>query len=363
MIVDFRKVKTLVIKVGTHSLTKRDGKLDQQKITLLVEQIAKIKQGRSVVLVSSGAVGAGIGELALRERPRALSLLQATAAVGQSVLMSVYRDLFKAQGIIVAQILLAEEDFSNRRRYLNFRNTIHRLLREGVIPIINENDVIATHELKVGDNDTLSAMIAANIKAELLIMLSDIDGLYDRDPNHRSARLIEEVHEITPEIEKLSGKGKGYSVGGIHTKVEAARICMKAGITMSLVDGSKKGVIHQVLENTRIGTVFLPQEPANSKEQWLRIARPKGIITIDQGAEKAVLSGKSLLARGIHDVRGIFDRGDLVIIQGPKKEIGKGLSEYSSDMLGRIKGRTSETIEKLLGFASPAIKHDNFITY
>lgn len=363
MIIDFSKTKTLVIKVGTNTISSKDSTLDRDRMAHIVDQIASIFKGRHVVLVTSGAVGAGIDELGLKQRPRALEELQACAAVGQSVLMRVYYDLFKDHGLKISQILLAEEDFSDRRRYLNFRNAIHALLEKGVIPIVNENDVIATHELKVGDNDTLAAMIASNIDADLLLMLSDIDGVYDRDPKKPGAKKIPSVSEITPAMDRLKGRGKGYSVGGITTKIQAAKICMNAGVPMNLVLGTQKDIIVKVLANERFGTVFLPQRKHNAKERWIGFARPKGIIAIDDGAKMALSQGKSLLASGIDDVHGIFRRGDLLIIQNKEIEFGKGIIEYSSDDLNRIKGKSSKEIMGLMGFANPAIQRDNLVLH
>lgn len=255
------KAKRIVVKVGTASLTDEHSKLDSSKIQKLVDEVMKlVKEGKEVILITSGAIGAGIGRLGMKDRPRDLSSLQAAAAVGQGILMETYENCFKKYDLPVAQVLLTREDFVNPARYKNFENTLNQLLSWKTIPIINENDTVAVEEIKVGDNDTLSAFTTTGIRADLLIMLSDVDGLYTGDPNqNRDAKLIKTVEAITPEIEKLAGKASRRGFGGMMTKVQAAKVVTEFGIPVVITRGSEKNVLKRVLEGEEIGTLFIPK--------------------------------------------------------------------------------------------------------
>lgn len=255
-------INRIVIKIGTSNLTDKRYRLDPRKIKKFTKEIIELrKQNKEVILVTSGAIGAGIGRLNLRQRPKDMKLLQAAAAVGQNILMNTYDRYFSKYNQTIAQILLTYEDFSKRQRYLNLRNTLITLLKSGVVPIINENDTTAVDEIRVGDNDNLSALVASNLGADLLVILSDIDGLYTCDPSRsKEAKLISTVDEITPELEKNTGKNSIRGVGGMKTKIQAAKITMKSGIPMIVANGSEKAVIKRVISGEPIGTIFLPKK-------------------------------------------------------------------------------------------------------
>lgn len=353
--------KRIVVKVGTSTLTHANGRLHLQRMESLARQLTDLRNGgREVVLVSSGAVGAGLGRLGLEERPKTMPERQAAAAVGQGLLMQVYSKLFSEYGQIVAQVLLTREDLDHRLRYLNARNTILTLLGYGVIPIINENDTVATDELKnlhFGDNDQLSALVACTVGADLLVLLSDIDGLYNRDPRqHTDAEKITVVKELTPELfVGAGGAGSRRGTGGMATKLEAARIATRSGIAMLLADGSVPGVLHRILDGGEAeGTLFLPQKDALlQRERWMAFAGcPVGTLQIDAGAVNALVKqGKSLLPSGIVAVEGHFGAGDLIrITDSEGREIARGLTHYGDEELRKIMGRKCSEIQGLLGY-------------
>lgn len=348
-------MKRVVVKVGSSCLTKNNCKLDIPQLEMLVGDMAELRKHCDVVFVTSGAVAAGMGMLALPSRPRRLEQLQAMAAIGQSVLMHRYQILFSKQGITTAQILLSEEDFSVRERFLNFRNTLEELLKLKILPIINENDPVATKELRIGDNDTLSAAVASNIGADFLFMLSDVDGLYDKNPRLKGAKLIERVEKITPEIASLKGGGKAsHGVGGISTKIQAVNICGQAGVTMILMNGRRKGLLLSAFRGEPAGTTFVPSVRKPKKNLWVQVAKPKGVVIVDAGAWKALKEKKSLLASGIVGVSGFFPRGEVVEIRADSGElIGKGVCSYSSDELQKAKGLRSAQILKIFGYSVP----------
>lgn len=335
--------EVIVIKIGTSVITHPDGRLDLNQIENLASQVANLK-GKGIVIVTSGAIGAGMAELGLKRRPQDISELQACAAVGQGRLIEAYNQAFKKKGHIVAQILLTADDLRNRVRFLNARNTMLRLLDEGVIPIVNENDTVAVEEIKFGDNDRLSALITNLVQADLLVILSDVDGLYDN-----KGRVIERVAHITKEIENLCGrKGSMLSTGGMQTKLEAAKIVTRAGIGMIIANGRKSGVLTGIESN---GTYFEPHTKGlSAKKRWLAFfTKPHGSIIIDEGAEEALTQkGKSLLASGIIGVKGSFKVGDAVnIISSDGRKIACGLVNYTSSELEKIKGlKTSEIKNK-----------------
>ncbi len=316
------KVKKVVVKIGTGILTTDDGHLDKEQIKNLAGQAVELNQmGYHVVVVSSGAVGSGMGELGIEKRPVTLPELQAVAAVGQSKLISMYDDCFKLHGYHAAQILLTREDFEDRQRYLNTCNTIHTLFQLKVIPVVNENDTISVDEIKFGDNDALSALVTNLLNAELLIILSSVDGLYDKHPTGKSkAAVIPVVENVSDEIRQLAFDLKTKrGVGGMQTKLEAASVVTNAGEAVIIANGRMDGVLKKIVQGEHLGTLFLPKhEKLASRKRWIGYTiKPKGKIYIDDGAMHALRDkGKSLLASGIVSVEGIFSKGDIISISG-----------------------------------------------
>jgi glutamate 5-kinase len=353
---DLSKAKRIVIKVGTSNLTDKNYRLEPRKVEKLAKDIVELKRhGKEVILVTSGAIGAGIGKLDLKRRPRDIKVLQATAAVGQNILMSTYDRYFANYDQIIAQVLLTHEAFFNRQRYLNLRNTLITLLKSGIIPIINENDTVAVDEIKLGDNDNLSALVASNLDADLLIILSDVDGLYTYNPKRsKKAELISIVDEITPEIERIAETGGKTGVGGMKTKIQAAKVTMKSGIPLVIANGREENILIRTIEGERVGTLFMPKttRKMNGKEHWIRFASsPKGRIKVDEGAKTALIkNGSSLLPSGIIGVENEFRSGDTVsIVDTEGVEFAKGISNYSSSDIEKIKGLQSKEIEQILG--------------
>ena len=349
------KAKRIVIKIGTSNLTDKSYRLEPRKVEKLAKEISELKsQDKEVIVVTSGAIGAGIGKLDLKQRPRDIKVLQATAAVGQSVLMSTYDSYFARFGQTIAQVLLTYGDFVNRQRYLNIRNTLITLLKSGVIPIINENDTVAVDELKFGDNDTLSALVASNLGADLLILLSDIDGLFTYNPKRSAkAEFIPLVDEITDEIERIAETGGKTSVGGMKTKIQAAKVTMKAGIPMVIANGGEENILMRIIEGAPVGTLFIPKQVRmNDRAHWILFsASPKGQIKVDAGAKTALVKrGGSLLPSGIVGVENEFICGDPVsIVDAKGVEFARGITNYSSSDIEKIKGAQSSAIEQLLG--------------
>ena len=352
-------IKTLVIKIGT-TLLSGDRPFDGKLLEEIVRDLAELKQQRNmnILVVSSGAIGCGMNSLGLTERPRSLPMKQAAAAVGQSTLMHYYETLFHTwgKGLKTAQVLLSAGDLDNRETYLNVRNTIKALFDlETVIPIVNENDSTATSEITFGDNDTLAAKIAAKIDADLLILLSDVDGLYDKNPaRDKSARLIPYVEAVTEAIEALAGDTiVETSVGGMKTKLAAAKIACAAGVPMVLANGRRPRIIPEVLAGRSPATLFAVSGDALShRKRWIAFGRKAGgTLQIDDGACRALVhSGKSLLAAGVVAVEGAFGVGAAVrIVDLEGREIARGLVNYSSEEIARIKGRKTKEIEAILG--------------
>jgi glutamate 5-kinase len=356
----------LVIKLGTTVVMGDEGGGARGQIASFVEAIADLKQaGREVLLVSSGAVGLGAERLGATQRGRSLPLKQACAAVGQGRLMALYSDALDRFGITTAQILVTEEDFSNRRRYLNLRSTISKLLELGVLPIINENDTVSTAEIEpldgqsfqrvnFGDNDKLSALVASKIGADLLLLLTDVDGLYSSNPDSDDARLISVVEEITTDIEALGQAGSstsGLGRGGMKTKIEAARIATQSGCAVIIANGKLPAVIQRVCAGEELGTLFLPRAGLPEKRRWIAFATTvKAALKVNEGAERALLDGKaSLLAAGVTEVRGSFERGDVVsILDVQEREFARGIINYSSVEVRKLSGQRSEKIDELI---------------
>ncbi len=361
---DLGEIHKIVVKVGTSTLAKEDGNLNVDKIKKIVKEISDlVDKGYEVMLVTSGAVGAGMGQLKLKEKPKSLSEKQSVAAVGQVSLMHLYQTLFSNHNKIIAQLLLTKSDFENRSRYLNARNVCNSLLDKKIVPIINENDAITTSEIKVGDNDTLSALVSGLIDADLLIILSDIEGLYNKNPQkYDDAELVEIVEHITDEVKQMAGgEGSKFGTGGMQTKIIAAEMATKIGTNLVISNGSNPENIGKIVNKENIGTLFINKhKKISSKKYWLAYGtNKKGTIIIDEGAEKALLKGNSLLSVGIKNVEGTFQRGTVVQILNMNNEpIAKGISNYTSEEIEKIKGYKSDKIEKILGY-----KYDNVIVH
>lgn len=352
----FEKVKRIVVKVGSSSITHPTGKLNLNQIESLVRQLADLAhQGKEIILVSSGAVGAGMGKLGLKERPKTIPEKQAAAAVGQGVLLHMYEKIFAEYGPTVAQVLLTREDLSDRKRFLNARNALLTLISFGVIPIINENDTVAVDEIKFGDNDTLSAMVASLVEADLLIILSDIDGLYTGNPQKDAkAKLVPMVEEITPEVEALAGgAGSKLGTGGMLTKLQAGKIAMNSGVSMMIGKGQQPRILLDLVAGEDLGTWFIPKNSKlQCKKKWIAFGTAvQGTITVDAGAAKALSAGgKSLLASGITKIEGQFGQGNAVrVCDEAGQEIARGLVNYTSEEVDKIKGLHSKAFDEVLG--------------
>ncbi len=348
--------QTVVVKVGTNVLTEADGRLDSRRLQALADQIQRIRHsGRQVALVSSGAIGAGIGRLGLGKRPADLRHLQACAAIGQSFLMRAYQECFDRHNINTAQILLTAGDFDNRTRYLNARNTILTLFEWQVLPIINENDTVSIAEIRFGDNDHLAAMVTNLLQAPLLILLTVVDGLYSSDPNSDpKAEKVVTVSHIDSSVTDMAGSSKStLGTGGMQSKLRAARLATAAGESVIMANGSSPGVLDAIFAAEPVGTLFLPQR-ANlpAWKRWLGLtARPKGKLFINDGARTAVReNGKSLLPVGVVEIQGNFRAGDVVsLCDMTGAEFARGLTNYSSDDAGQILGLRTAKIQEVLG--------------
>ena len=351
------KGRRIVVKVGTSILASVEKGLHHDVFSNLAREISALKrQGFEIILVSSGAIAAGMEKLGYKSRPMSITQKQATAAVGQTRLMNIYENLFSRCHQMVAQVLLTRDDLGHRQRFLNARNTLLTLLELGIIPIINENDTVVVDEIKFGDNDNLAALITNLIEADLLIILTDIDGLCDGDPRyHPHARCIPLVEDIDAEMEGMIGDTHGeWNVGGMVSKVQAARKASRFGIPTVIACGTKREIIHQILKGKEVGTLILPKmEPLSSRKHWIAFnLNPKGDVVVDDGAKKAIIQkGKSLLPSGVLKVKGAFGRGDSVSCLGPRgKEFARGLVNYGVLELEKIKGLHSNQIAKVLGY-------------
>jgi glutamate 5-kinase len=363
-------LRRLLVKIGSNILTSEDNGLDLERVQSIADDISSVRDsGYEVVVVSSGAVAAGMKKLELKEKPKDIVLKQASAAVGQSSLMWAYEKSFNAHGLKVAQILLTRDDFADRKRYINSRNTLIALLSYGVIPVINENDTVATDEIRFGDNDHLASLVAGLIDAERLIILSDVDGLFSDDPGRNpGAKLIEVVEKITPEMEKgAGGAGSTVGTGGMFSKLLAAKRAVRHGITVNIINGRRKGAISSLLEGVRHGTEFKPEKTRlSSKKGWIAYAcRTKGSIVIDDGAAKALTrGGRSLLPSGVVSITGNFEAGDAVYCMDSRgNRVAKGLANYSSSEVDKIKGKKTSEIEGILGYSysDEVIHRDNLV--
>ena len=367
---EIKNAVRVVVKIGTSTLTYNNGKLNLFRIEKLVRELADLaNQGKEIILVTSGAVGAGLDRLGSTERPKTIPEKQAVAAIGQGILMHMYEKLFAEYGQIVAQVLLTRENSVKHKLYINSRNTLLTLLKMGVIPVINENDAIAIDELKIGDNDTLSATVATIVDADLLIILSDIEGVFTANPqNDPTAQLIEGITDITPEIEELAGgAGSKLGTGGMYTKIQAAKIAVNAGVTMVIASGALEGVVRNILSGENIGTIFPAKEQhLQVRKSWLAFgAMIKGELVVDEGCEKALITeGSSLLSVGIVEVKGTFDQGNSVrILSKQGREIARGLANYNSEEIKKICGKNTNNISKILGskLYDEVIHRDNMV--
>jgi glutamate 5-kinase len=364
-----KDAKRLVVKIGSSLLVDEEtGKLHQAWLDALCDDVAEAHaRGQEVLIVTSGAVAIGRGPLGMAGRKLRLEEKQAAAATGQMRLTQAYQNSLDRHGITVAQVLVTLDDTENRRRYLNARNTLDTLLRLRAIPVINENDSVATAEIRFGDNDRLAARVTQMISADTCVLLSDIDGLYTADPrSNPGATLISEVRDITPEIEAMAGvSGSSVGSGGMITKIMAAKICVTAGCRMAIALGKTMRPL-KALESGGRSTWFLPiAEPRAARKRWIAgSVQTRGAIFVDDGAVTALFDGKSLLPAGVLDVSGDFERGDAVDIRAQDNRIiGKGLSAYAAGDMRAIKGRKSEDIETILGYRgrSEVIHRDDLV--
>ncbi len=346
----------MVVKVGSALLVDADtGRINRSWLETLVEDLLRLrKRGQRVILVSSGAIALGRRRLGLKHGVLRLEESQAAAAVGQIRLAHAYKELLEGLDVIVAQVLLTLEDSERRRRYLNARATLETLLELGALPVINENDTVATAEIRYGDNDRLAARVAQMVGAECLVLLSDVEGLYSADPNREpGARFIHEVRQLTPEIEAMAGRPLSQlGSGGMSAKIAAARIALAAGCHMCIAAGSHRHPLRRIEEGADC-TWFVPTaSPATARKQWIAgTLRPLGAITIDAGALRALLEGRSLLPAGVTAARGRFDRGDTVsVLDAAGQEVARGIIAYSDGDAARIMGRRSSEIVEILGF-------------
>jgi glutamate 5-kinase len=347
---------TVVVKVGTNVLTGPDGTLDPARLQGLADQVHRLMQkGKKVALVSSGAIGAGVGRLGLDKRPADLRQLQACAAVGQSFLMRAYQECLEAQGLNTAQILLTAGDFDSRARYLNARNTIMTLFEWGVLPIINENDTVSVAEIRFGDNDHLAAMVTNLLQAPLLVLLSVVDGLYATDPaTDSAATVLATVPLIDSGVMGMAGASRSVlGTGGMRSKLRAARLATAAGESVILANGTRPGILDSIFAADPVGTLFLPHgSTVPAWKRWLGYtARPRGRLIVDAGARKAIEEkGRSLLPIGMIEVHGSFNKGDVVALcDAEGTEFARGLSNYSAVDTVRIMGLRTEKIGEVLG--------------
>ena len=373
--------KIIVVKIGTSSLTRPEtGQLALSTIASLAETLCNLRRNNyKVILVSSGAVGVGCARLGLSERPKVISVKQAVAAVGQGRLMRVYDDLFTTLQQPIAQVLLTRTDLVQRSRYLNVYNTFQELLKLDVIPVVNENDTVAVEELKFGDNDTLSALVASLVRADWLFLLTDVDRLYSADPRSvpdaKPITLVSSIEELTKLQVETGSSGSKWGTGGMATKISAARIATAAGVRTVITDGKQPSNIPKIIQGKSIGTQFEPQpEPTSARKRWIAYGLvPEGKLYLDAGAEVAISGGgKSLLAAGITAVEGEFNPDVAVQLcvqlrcaEGNRdgKEIARGLVNYSSSELEKIRGKRSSEIPVILGYqgAETVVHRDNLV--
>jgi len=367
-----KNAKRIVVKIGTNTLSTKDGQMALSRIYGFIEDIAELKnQGKEVIIVTSGAIGFGAKRLNI-SKPDTMETKQACAAIGQASLMRFYEDAFDKFNITVAQVLLTEDDFDYRNRYLSLKSTLQELLSFNVIPIINQNDCVSVFKTKqmiktsFGDNDKLSSLVMSGMNADVLVILTDVDGLYDSDPReNKDAKLISVVEEITPEIEALGFDASNGGRGGMKTKLEAAQVATHSGGYAIIANGSLPNIVKRVFSNEEIGTIFLPSTNLNEKRRWIAFATGlSGAIIINDGALKALQKNASLLPIGIIDVKNNFEKDDVVsILLENGEEVARGMVNYSSEDCKKLIGQHSDDIEKLIGHKNydAIITRDNII--
>ncbi len=368
-----KEIKKAVIKIGTSSLAGSNGMLDKEKIKKFAKEIYLIVlSGVKPIIVTSGAIAAGLGVLGFDKRPTEISILQASASVGQVELMRLYKNIFEDFNLKVGQILLTREDMIKRVQYLNIKNTIEKLIDLKVIPIINENDSVAVEEIKFGDNDRLAAMVSTLIEADILIILSDIEGLYKQDPQkNKNSELVSFVDKITPAIENLAGKaGSIYSLGGMASKIKAAKICSFSGIPMVIANSQKENVLEKIINFEPVGTFFAPQTNKKIKgiKRWIAFGvKAKGSIYLDSGAVEAIeKKGKSILPVGVIRVEGNFNKGDILKVYDTNgKVFAKGISNFEYEELLKIMGKNENQIKDTFGkkMCSEVIHRDSLVIF
>lgn len=353
----FKDIKRVVVKLGTRVVTVHQNELNHTAIQKLAEDVAELKSsGVQVAIVSSGAVGAGMGRLGLKARPSRIPELQATAAVGQGLLMNAYKQAFRDHGVAIGQVLLTADDLDDRQRYVNVRNTLEELFRLGAVPIVNENDSVAIEEIRVGDNDRLSALVAHLIDANLLAVFTNVDGLFSDDPNqNRDAEFFPVVDEVTSEMIERAGEGRSdLGLGGMRTKLQAAESVTLGGRMMVIANGLTTRII-DLLSGKEVGTLFLAGKGRmRSRKLWLASLNRKGSVVVDDGAVEAIWKrGKSLLPSGVLEVVGEFDAGELIGVEDPAhKEVARGLARYGSAEIRKILGKQTSEVASILAVGS-----------
>lgn len=368
-----KNIKKMVIKIGSSSLTSKAGGLDKVSMKRFVNEVSSlIKRGMEVIVVTSGAIAAGLENLNIKKKPEDIILLQAAASIGQVELMRLYSNLFLTSGLKIGQILLTHEDTTRRKQYLNIKNTIKKLISLNIVPVINENDSVAVDEIKFGDNDELAALVAILAESDILIILTDIDGMYDKNPRiYSDAKLISYIDKINEDIEKAAGGiGSTYGIGGMESKIKAAKICSFSGIKTIIANSKRKNILNKIIAGEDVGTFFAPQavKKVKSIKKWIAFGmKTKGGIVIDRGAEEAVLNkGKSILAVGVVKVDGKFNKGDtLKVFSLDSKLIAKGISNFSSEDIEKIKGKNRDKIlsEFDTSMCSEVIHRDRLVVF
>ncbi len=360
------KIRRIVVKVGTSILTAKSGRFSRDEVERISAEVLEIlKEGCEVVLVSSGAIGCGMDVLGLKSRPKELPLLQACAAIGQGKLMKFYEDFFSKRKFHTAQILLTRDGIQDRERYLNARNTFNALLRMRVLPVVNENDTVATEEIRFGDNDNLSAFVSALVEADLLVILSDVDGFYLKGKTRLDQ--VKSLSQIDKDLRAhLYSNERAETTGGMEAKLEAARLAMQSGVPMVIANGREKGILKKILAGEPVGTWFHASLKKRAlRKNWLAFSHAKGDLEVDDGARKALIErGTSLLPTGIRKVHGAFNLGDAVrIIDAKGAEIARGLANYGAEELEKIRGHRTDEIQKLLGYKyyDEVIHRDNMV--
>jgi glutamate 5-kinase len=367
-----QRARRVVLKLGTAVLS-RGGRLAHARLYGFAESVAAMRaQGRDTLIVSSGAVGLGAERLGLGPGPLPLGVRQACAAIGQVRLMSLWSEALERLGFTAAQLLLTQDDFAVRTRYLNLRRTIARLLAGGIIPVINENDTVSTAELRsiperaeaqinFGDNDKLSALVAAKVGADLLVLLTDVDGVYTTDPATPGAALLSLIPWVSEELETRAG-GPRLGVGGMRTKVLAARIAARSGCASLIANGTRPGILDRILAGERVGTLVLPSRELSDRRRWIAFAtNVRAAVTVNAGASRALLAGKaSLLPVGVLAIHGRFDRGDVVsVIDESGREIARGIVNYASDEAARVLGLQSDRVRRVLDCDAELMRREN----